>query len=325
MTQLRPMLAAQKYREAGDLWGPLHEKVVQAHLDADEHLIMQPKIDGMRCMFNQGVPRSRSWKPLANQALQQFAAEYATELQNLDGEVVPGHVYGAGSFREAMSDIRSAGGSNAFTFFAFDMFGNSLGYEARRELLEKHIEQYGGVISSPKFNAKIVLCPQKLVFSLEDIYEEEARLLAEGWEGGIIRRRDTPYKFGRSTALGGALVKVKRRNTVDAIVTGYEQRYENQNEAKVSELGYTTRSQHKDGKVPLEMVGALHLRLLDGSNTETKCGVFRGLGHDDLRALWKERETLSGRHCEVSVDSATGGYDSSRCPVWLRWRNASEF
>lgn len=325
MTQIRPMLAAQKYRDAGDLWSPMHEAIVQQHLQDDGYLIMQPKIDGMRCMFDVGVPRSRSWKPLANRALQQFAREYSSQLQGLDGEVVTGHVYDPNVFRESMSGIRAAEGSKAFTFYAFDLFNMGITPQYERRLsLEEFVEAHGGIVSAPDYSAKVVLCPQTKVYGLNEIYDEEARLLAAGWEGGIIRRPTTTYKFGRSTALGGELVKVKRRNTVDAQVIGYEPRYENQNEAKKSELGYTTRSAHQENLVQLEMLGAIHIRLLD-TGIEQKCGVFRGLTHGDLRTLWQERETLEGRYCEVSVDSASGGYDSSRCPVWMRWRDKEEF
>lgn len=325
MTQIRPMLAAQKYRSAGDLWTPAHEAVVEKQLASDGYLIMQPKIDGMRCMFFESSARSRSWKLHSNSALQQFAYEYQGLLDGLDGEVITGHTYDPNVFRQSMSGIRAQDGAKEFTFYAFDLFNmGEAGYSERREKLERLVERYGGTISCDGYSAKIVLCPQVQVTSLDQIYAEETRLLANGWEGGIVRRPSTTYKYGRSTALGGELVKVKRRHTEDAIVTGYEQRYQNKNEAKVSELGYTTRSSHQENLVPLDMLGALRLRLLE-SGTETKCGVFRGLTHEDLRALWNERETLKGRHCEVSVDAATGGYDASRCPVWLRWRDEEEF
>lgn len=323
---IRPMLAAQKYREAGDLWGGLHEGLVAVELERCGHLIMQPKIDGMRCMFHEGTPRSRSWKLLPNRALQLFAKDYRELLEGLDGEVVTGHVYDPTVFRQSMSGIRSADGANEFTIYAFDWFNmGSQPYLERRKTLEEFIERVGGTIHSGNYSAKLVLCPQIQVTSLDEIYQEEARLLANGWEGGIVRHPERPYKFGRSTALGMELVKVKRRNTVDAVITGYEQRFQNANEAKTSELGYTTRSSHQENLVPLEMLGALHLELLDGSAIRTKCGVFRGLSHEDLRALWTERESLAGRHCEVSVDSIAGGYESARTPVFLRFRDAAEF
>lgn len=326
MTQIRPMLAAQKYRSAGDLWSPAHEQVVLQHLAADGFLIMQPKIDGMRCVLLDGIARSRSFKPLGNSALQTFAHELP-QYNGLDGEVFSGHDYDPTSFRKSMSGVRASSGDRNLSIVLFDHIPSGhLSYMHRYGYLEGIVGKSGErSIEADPYHVKLMVCPQIRVKSLDEIYREEERLLADGWEGGIIRRWTKPYKFNRATALGGELVKVKRRDYVDAKVVGYEQRYENQNEAKTSELGYTTRSSHKEGKVPLEMVGALHLELLDGSNTKTKCGVFRGLGHDDLRALWQERETLPGRYCEVSVDKATGGYDSARTPVFIRWRDASEF
>lgn len=331
MTQIRPMLAAQKYREAGDLFGPVHEKIVAKELDflrniAGTGLIMQPKIDGMRCMFDEGVAKSRSWKPLSNRYLQLLAQQKQYQMDGLDGEVISGHYYDPNSFRKSMSGIRSEEGSSKFTIYLFDFFYQPLReYVERRVIVEKLVDAYGPYIHGPNWTAQLVLCPQTIVTTLDEIYEEEARLLAAGWEGGILRHPNRAYKFGRSTALGMELVKVKRRDYVDARVVGYAQRFENQNEAFKNELGLTSRPTYKEGKIALPMLGALYLELLDGSGIQTKCGVFRGLSHEDLRTLWDERESLPGRYCEVSVDKASGGYDSARTPVWIRWRDASEF
>lgn len=321
---VRPMLAAQKYREAGDLWGPLHEQVVATRLERGP-LIMQPKIDGMRCILLEGQARSRSFKLLGNQALQAFARDH-THLNGLDGEVFSGHDYSGESFRRSMSGVRAASGDGDLTIVFFDHVANpQYDYHGRKNTALLQVGGSERLIEGYTYRVKLLECPQREVSTLGEIYAYETELLEAGWEGGIIRDPLRPYKFGRSTALDMALVKVKRRDTVDARVVGYEPRYENQNEAFQNELGYTSRSAHKEGKVPLEMLGALHLELLDGSNVRTKCGVFRGLTHTDLRDLWAIKDTLEGRYCEVSVDKATGGYDSARTPVWLRWRDASEF
>jgi DNA ligase-1 len=325
MIQIRPMLAAQKYRTAGDLWGPAHEAVVLEHLRQDGYLYGQPKWDGMRACLYQGVARSRSWKPLANRALQRFAADHP-ELEGLDGEVFSGHEYAPESFRQSMSGIRSGDGSGDITFVFFDNFLMIAG--TYRERLDNAISQIGNNIQhfqGEGYNVLAMKCPTVPLHTLEEIYAYETEVLQAGFEGAIVRRPFMGYKYGRSTALGGSLVKVKRRDYVDARVIGYEQRYENQNEAKTSELGYTVRSAHQENLRPLDMLGALQLELLDGKQTRASCGVFRGLSHTDLRTLWDERESRPGRYCEVSVDKATGGYDSARCPVWIRWRDASEF
>ena len=325
MSQIRPMLAAQKYRSAGDLWTPIHEKVVEGHIKEDGHLIMQPKIDGMRCVLHSGQALSRSFKPLGSSALQAFARENP-RFDGCDGEVFSGHDYDAGTFRKSMSGVRASTGDRKLTIVLFDHLPSGpFSYARRYGCLEGLVGGDELLIEGDSYHVKLTVCPQIEVRSLDEIYAYEALLLANGWEGGIVRRWTKPYKYNRATALGGELVKVKRRDYVDARVVGYEQRFENQNEARQSELGYTVRSAHKEGKVPVEMLGALHLELLDGSGVSTRCGVFRGLTHEDLRALWEQRDTLEGRYCEVSVDKATGGYDSARTPVWIRWRDASEF
>jgi ATP-dependent DNA ligase len=327
MTQIRPMLAAQKYRTAGDLWGPLHEKVVLEHLRQDGFLYGQPKWDGMRACLYEGVARSRSWKPLANQALQRFVADHP-HLQGLDGEVFTGHDYAPESFRASMSGIRSGDGSGDITFVYFDLFtGTELSYQNRLDIATQRIGNTVQRFEGKGYSVLVMQCPTVELRTLEEIYTYEAKCLADGFEGAIVRRPVMGYKYGRSTALGGTLVKVKRRDYVDAQVIGYEQRYENQNEAKENELGLTSRSAHQKGLVPLDMLGALQIRILNGplKGVEQKCGVFRGLSHTDLRDLWQVRNTIVGRYCEVSVDKATGGYDAARCPVWIRWRDASEF
>lgn len=329
---VRPMLAAQKQREAGDLWGPRHEALVEAQLKEDGYLIMQPKWDGFRMLHTGEMAMSRSGKPLANSALQSFVRDNP-RFAGMDGEVFPGHHYHPEAFREGMSEIRSGGGSGDIMIVAYDYYTQgTFNYPARRNHLEA---AFGLSVDKPVvcahpeglYNVHILLCPQIEVRSLDEIYAEEARLLALKFEGGILRRWNRQYKFGRATALGGELVKVKRRESYDAIVIGYEERLQNGNEAKTSELGYTTRSAHQENLIPTGMLGALRIRIVNGplEGVEQKVGVFRGLSHTDLRTLWESKETLEGRYLEVSVDPATGGYDAARCPVFLRWRSKDEF
>jgi ATP-dependent DNA ligase len=330
---VRPMLAAQKYRGPGDLWSPEHEAVVQKHLDADGYLIVQPKWDGFRGVLdsNSGQVMSRSWKPLANPHLQSWAAEAVARypfLAFVDGETFPGHDYHPELFRQCMSDLRSSSGTNKLMWVLYDYprFPN-LSYEARRHTLIERVFQgeVNRTIEAGGAEMLLQLCPQIEVRSLEELYAEEARLLALNFEGAIVRRPHAPYKNNRATAVGGELVKVKRRITIDAKVVGYAERLSNQNEAFIDERGYTKRPSIQAGKVATGLLGSLSLELLDGSNSKCDCGVFRGLSHPDLRTLWEERESLPGRYCEVSVDPITGGYDTARTPVWLRWRDASEF
>lgn len=339
MTRIRPMLAAQKYRAPGDLWGPLHEAIVERHLQEDGYLIVQPKWDGFRCVLHDGIPMSRSGLPLANAALQQFAQDYGAQdqldtLAGIDCEVFSGHNYHPEVFRDTTSGIRSQGGSGDILMVAYDFAygGNSFGYTARRDHLRsafglREDVPFYIVDAAGRYHVKLVMCPQVEVRTLEELYEAEAHYVGLNFEGAIVRRPNSLYKHGRATALGGELVKVKRRNTYDAVVEGYEEGTQNTNEATTSELGYTKRSSHKGNLIPNGRLGALHVRFVNGpyEGIQQKVGVFRGLTHEDLADLWDDKESLTGRYCELSVDPATGGYDAARCPVWLRWRPKEEF
>lgn len=328
---IRPMLAAQKYREAGDLWGPKHEAIVQEHIAADGYLIIQPKWDGFRMLHYGGIPMSRSGKPLANALLQKFVRDHP-ELEGLDGEILSGHRYDETSFRAGMSQIRSSSGAGDMTLVYYDKFDSPNGYMGRRAQA-RALVCGDAELAFPRsyegdgYNVLLIECPQKVVSSLDEIYAYEQECLAQGFEGAIVRRVTRKYKHNRATALGGELVKVKRRETYDAIVVGYEERLQNGNEAKTSELGFTVRSAHQENLIPTGMLGALQIRFVDGpfAGVQQKVGVFRGLTHTDLRALWQERETLCGRYLEVSIDPAGGGYDSGRCPVFIKWRPKEEF
>lgn len=324
---IRPMLAAQKYREAGDLWGDAHLKVVEQHLETDGFLYGQPKWDGMRAVLYGGRALSRSWKPLANAALQSFAGDHP-ELLGLDCEVFTGHQYAQESFRESMSGVRSQSGSGELSLIYFDHILNpNAPYDTRMEMAATVVSDLIQEYIGNDYHVIARVCPTQKLYSIKEILDYETKCLEGNFEGAIVRRPFKAYKYNRATAIGGELVKVKRRDTVDAIVEGYEPRYQNQNEAKTSELGFTTRSSHKEGLVEIPMLGALHIRILNGplAGTRQKVGVFRGLSHTDLTALWETRETLEGRHCEVSIDKATGGYEAGRCPVFIRWRDSSEF
>jgi len=323
MTLIRPLLAASKW----------DEDKVHRHLREAGFLWMQPKIDGMRALIDQGVARSRSWKPLGNRHLQQFAQDFGATLQGLDNEVVAGHVYDPNTFRASMSGIRAEEGAQEFTLYILDKFDTpNFAYNVRRAKAEVQLGILGGegvIVTHPSathsYKAKMVMCPQIQVSTLDQIYAHELELLDAGWEGAILRRNDRGYKYNRATPLGGELLKLKRFETDEAIVEGCEPWQENQNEATESALGYTTRSAHQDGKVEQGRLGALCCRLRSNPSVKFKIGVFLGLTHTDRDTLWTERESLIGRIAEFKHQGYSGGYSAPRTPVFLKWRPASEF
>lgn len=304
-----------------------NEEKVQRHLDEVGYLIQQPKIDGMRVFVGDDcTPLSRSGKPWKQRHLRKFFGDYPS-LRYSDGEVVSGLQYDPTSFRESMSGIRAEDGSPEFTYYIFDYAQPDWAlctYESRRMKITTILNELGAGTYTEEGNgyvAKLILCPQTKVTSLEEIYALEIEHLAAGWEGSIIRRDDRAYKFGRSTINEGALLKLKRFEDAEAIVVGYEPVYENHNEAFTGPLGFTNRSAHQENLRPIDRLGVLQVELLTDRSVKFGIGVFRGLTHSDRDGLWVARETLIGRICKFKHQGYGGGYDKPRTPVWLGWRS----
>lgn len=324
--QIRPMLAAKKLPCKTPLWTPKHEILLRQHLEQDGYLLMQPKIDGMRYMFDAGVCYSRSWTPWTNRYIQAFARDHADLIQGWDCEAVPGHTYNPNIFREAMSGLRSEDGSKEMTLYLFDNFDPSWAahhYEARLGAcrLDLGYPAEEQRFDNKDYDIKVVICPTYMVQSVEEIYQKEQELLAQGWEGGILRRRYGPYKYGRSTAREGYLVAVKRFKDGEAIICGWEPRYSNQNELQTSALGYAKRTAHQEGLVEQDTLGAMWVHLPSDPNARFKIGVFNGMDEALRKRVWDMREQLTGQAVKFYDQEYTGGYDLPRTPIWNGFRH----
>lgn len=321
-TQLRPMLAA-KFDEAR----------TEAHLKEDGHLLVQPKIDGMRVLHYNGEPKSRSWKTWTSAQMNYWAAGHRETLHGLDGELLPGllHEQGPDSFRRAMSDIRAEVGGTEFTYYVFDNFLEpAIAYESRLERIVQRLGPHGMMIGPQGYKVQTVICPTIGVHSLDEIYQHEEKWLALGFEGVIIRRRLAPYKYNRATAREGWLTKLKRFEDAEAEIIGVEPRYKNNNEQKTNELGYSQRSAHQGNLEEQSAVGAFRVRLVgdrtsvDGPPVEFNIGVFLGFGISDREALWIRRDELLGKVIKFKHQGYGGGYDAPRTPVMLGFRDPIE-
>lgn len=314
---VKPMLGDNK---------PWSEEIVQRHLDADGFLWMQPKIDGLRTLVNESCePTSRSGKQHKHQALRKFLMD-TPSMRGFDMELSTGHEYSEDTFRKSMSQARAELGDKAFTLFIYDYYPGQLIYSERLERVREIVDRLGQFRESDAYNARLVATPTWQVTSLDEIYEYETRLLGEGWEGGMLRRDRRYYKHGRSTTLEGNLLKLKRNiEDSEAVVTGYEPWYVNENEQTASPLGYSARSAHQANLRPIERLGAWKCHLLSDPSIEFSVGVLKGVTHSDRDQLWRDREAYIGRIFKFKHQGYGGGYDKPRTPVFLNWRPASEF
>ncbi len=328
------MLAA-KFNDKDPAKQAKNRLIVQKHLDQDGFLLMQPKVDGMRVMCHDDA-RSRSWKPWTNRYLQQWVKEFNDLVYGWDGELLPGlhslENVDPEVFRRAMSEVRSedGAGESKFTFFLFDH------YEMGQQIYQKRLDNItedvrdaiaqgqimaDGIFVGHNYQVKVIVCPTKPVFSLEEIDAAHLEFMADGWEGSILRRWSTPYKYNRGTNLDGALTKIKDFEDAEAVITGYHSAYENQNPATLSNLGYTVRSAHQANLVAKDYLGSLDVYLLERPDVQFNIGVFKGLTVGDKTRLLEVGEGLLGRIVNFTHQGYGGGYDKPRTPVFQRFRD----
>lgn len=343
-TQPRPMRAKHLHDRKDPAQTEKNLGYVREHLAKDGYMFQQPKIDGMRILFDDGVARSRTWLPWTQRHLQAFARDHADLLHGWDGEGVPGlqdlSTPDPEVFRRAMSGVRAADGSPELTLFLFDNWDPSwqrVAYADRLEALRRDLSTglnsiddskwehgYDGIIfKGAEYTVKVILTPTNKVTSLEEIFRLHSEMVAAGWEGSMLRRRVAPYKYNQATVREGWLIKLKDTEDDEAEIIGYEPAYENQNEAMVNALGLTQRSAHKENLVPKDYLGAFLVRLVRNPSVQFSIGVLRGYTIEDRRALLRKAEAgeLTGSIIKFEHQGYGGGYDKPRTPVMVSFRD----
>lgn len=271
--------------------------------------IASPKLDGIRAIVRDGVVLSRSLKPIPNHHVQQLFGR--PECEGFDGELIVGLPYGKDVFQRTSGAVRRFLGTPAVAYYVFDLCNMTRSYIERRMQLEARV----AAISMPE----IVLVPELWVHSqaaLDDV--EEAHLRA-GYEGVMLRAPISPYKHGRSTALEGYLLKLKRFADSEARVLAVEELMHNENEATVNELGLTKRSHHQENLVPAGTMGKL---FVEDIRTGQRFHIGTGFTAAERQAWW---DSQGPYHIEAVVKYKylpIGVKDLPRHPVYLGIRES---
>lgn len=274
-----------------------------------DDVTVQPKVryvsekkDGVRVVFFGGVAYSRSLKPLPNKIIQKIAQDNAEVLNGTDGEIIAGDSYAKDVLQRSVSFAMKEDKVDEFTIFLFDRFDpanpNQVWFiryyklVAMKNKLPPNVE----VLSHYLVEEGYPYTPTNMeTLGKVDLDLFEQYVLAKGGEGCITRDGEGLYKFGRSGKIKPSIQKLKRFQDDEFMVVGYEQLESNQNEAKTNELGRTARSTSKEGKVPVEALGALVLALPDGRTFNAGSGFTEKQRKD----LWQEKDTLQGRLAKI--------------------------
>lgn len=266
-------------------------------------VLASPKLDGVRAIVRDGVVLSRALKPIPNKWVQQRFSH----LEHFDGELIVGASNHPDVLRTTTSGVMRVEGEPDVSFHVFDHVEN----HARL-----YTTRYGLLQSDHQNNVFVV--PQHEVVNFFELNAFERDILAQGWEGVMLRRPDAPYKFGRSTAREGYLLKVKRFHDDEFEIVGFEEEMFNANEATTSELGRTKRSSHKANKVPKGRLGALVLKYGD---TTFNCGT--GFNDAERENIWAERERYLGQFAKIKY-FAHGIKDVPKLPSFLGIRDVRD-
>ena len=299
---VRPMLAAQ-------------EPVTAEQVDLGRGSVwVSPKLDGIRNLQMKSISKSRKLKDIPNLHVQRTLAHPV--LDGMDGELIVGSPAAADCIQATTSGVMSKNGTPPFRYYVFDVWDSpGAGYLARKGYLRRR------VAAASRLGLPVVLVPQVLCQTLEELQQAIANNYLMGVEGSIIRSYDDPYKFNRSTLTEGYLLKVKESLDSEIVVTGFVEMKHNQNEATLDELGLTKRSTHQANKV-----GAGTLGKLVGVDVTSGQTVVVGTGKmtaAEKLHVWQNQSSYPGRLAKYRF-AAYGIKDAPRFPRFICWRDASD-
>lgn len=274
-------------------------------------LVASPKLDGVRAIVYEGKLLARSMKLIPN--LHVYNALSNSVYEGLDGELIFGPPNAPDVCRKTMSAVMGHGGQPHVSYYVFDLVNKlDASYKMRYEMLKARVEaipQPNGV--SIKFHRS------RVVHDLGQLRKYEDEVLEEGYEGLIVRNPASFYKFGRSTAREGIMLKIKRFTDGEAEIIGFEEEMHNTNEATKNELGRTKRSSAKEGLVGKDTLGAFVCKDLK-TGAVFNCGT--GITQADRQKFWNTRASLEGGIVKYK-SFKIGEKDAPRHPVFLGFRD----
>jgi DNA ligase-1 len=245
---------------------------------------VSPKYDGIRAGRYAGALYSRKLIAIPNELVQ---AKFRGLPEGTDGELILGDPTADGCYHRTESAVmsRSSAAGKDVKFYVFDTFDRP-----GRPFLERLRELW-----LPP-SQDIILVPQAICTSRDQFEETSAQILAENYEGVMIRSLEGPYKFGRSTHREGYLLRMKPLEEEDCEIIGFQELMRNDNEATVDNIGLTKRSSHQEFQTPMDTLGAL---IVNWRGHEARVGIFKGFSKVQLKKIWDNRMAYLGRHAKI--------------------------
>jgi len=270
----------------------LAHKFDDSRVDWSQPVYIQPKLDGVRCLFTKHGAYSRTGKKFMNLAHIELALIPFFKQQPdvvLDGELYNHKL--KRDFEKIISLVRKQkptaddrrDAQHLVQFHVYDYFDGVMydSYDTRRNQL----------ICSNIYDVQIKYVHADPVHSYEAARDFHAAYLSEGYEGSIIRL-DGLYKHGRSYDL----MKFKDFSDTEATIIGYE-------------IGKGKRT------------GTLgKFIMLDDEGVEFGCPPGRGYNYKDLADMLKNIDSYIGKRATFTYFQRTQA-GSYRHPLFKCIRN----
>jgi len=266
------------------------------------------KLDGIRILHHPTHgPCTRKFKTIPNNHIREAIGHWCPLY--FDGEIMTYNDDGSQrTFNEIQGDVMRAEGTPKFKYHVFDHFQDTdLPFNSRFSRLWD-IDYAGNM---PEF---VTIVPHSKLHSMEAIKLFADKAIAKGYEGAMLRSLEGKYKEGRATLRQGWLTKIKFFSDAEGVVTDFDERMHNGNEAKKDATGHTERSSCKENMVPMGTLGAIVLN--------TEWGVLKvGTGYDDAtrQEIWDNQNKYLGRTVTFTYQPSPGD-KKPRFPVFKGFR-----
>ena len=270
----------------------LAHKFDESRIDFNEPVYIQPKLDGVRCVFTKDGAFSRTGKKFMNLAHIELAL--IPFFNNRPHIVLDGELYNhklKRDFEKIISLVRKQkptaddrlNAQHLVQFHVYDYIdGNYDNYKTRMQNL----------VTSDIYDKSVWHVPAQLVDSYNYARDLHATYLSEGYEGSIIRTGSGIYKHGRSYDL----MKFKDFSDTEATIIGYE-------------LGKGKRT------------GTLgKFIMLDDEGVEFGCPPGKGYSYKDLAKMLKDVQSYIGKRATFTYFQRTQA-GSYRHPLFKCIRN----
>ena len=269
----------------------LAHKFDESRVDWNQAVYIQPKLDGVRCLFTKDGAYSRNHKQFMNvrhieMALKSFFDQHPNVT--LDGELYNHKL--KHNFEKIISLVRKQkptdtdrrDAQHLVQFHCYDYIDNDN---------QSYAERQANLTCSNIYDAQVKYVQAKRVTSYEQARDIHAKYLEDGYEGSIIRLNGL-YKQGRSYDL----MKFKDFSDTEATIVGYE-------------IGKGKRS------------GTLgKFLMLDDEGVKFGCPPGKGYTYKDLADMLKNIDQFIGKRATFTYFQRTNA-GSYRHPLYKGLRD----